>query len=149
VFLERLGTIYREMGKPQQAVETFRRILQLGDDNAVRGYQQIVDTYREQKQWQQATTAAQEAVSKFLNDRQLKLLLASQHAENGRGEAAVSEIKALLKGTPEDREIYIALAQIQTRLRHWKEAAEAVAQADKLSTKPEEKDNVAYISGSV
>jgi tetratricopeptide (TPR) repeat protein len=149
VFLERLGTIYREMGKPQQAVETFRRILQLGDDNAVRGYQQIVDTYREQKQWQQATTAAQEAVNKFPNDRQLKLLLASQHAENGRGDAAVSEIKALLKGTPEDREIYIALAQIQTRLRHWKEAEEAVAQAEKLSTKPEEKDYVAFISGSV
>lgn len=149
VFLERLGSIYREMGKPQLAVETFRRILQLGDDNAVRGYQQVIDTYREQKQWREATSAAQEAVSKFPNDRQLKLLLASQHAENGRGDAAVSEIKTLLKGTPEDREIYIALAQIQTRLRHWKEAEEAVAQAEKLSTKPEEKDYVAFISGSV
>lgn len=149
VFLERLGSIYREMGKPQLAVETFRRILQLGDDNAVRGYQQVIDTYREQKQWREATAAAQEAVAKFPNDRQLKLLLASQHADNGRGDTAVSEIKTLLKGTPEDREIYIAMAQIQTRLRHWKEAEEAVAQAEKLSTKPEEKDYVAFISGSV
>ena len=27
----------------------------LGDENAERGYQQIIDTYREAKQWQQAT----------------------------------------------------------------------------------------------
>jgi len=149
VFLERLGSIYREMGKPQLATETFRRILQLGDENAVRGYQQIIDTHREQKQWQQATSAAQEAVNKFPKDRQLKLLLASQHAENGQGDTAVAELKALLKGTPEDREIYIALAQIHTRLRQWKEAEEAVEQAEKLSTKAEDKDYVAFIRGSV
>lgn len=149
VFLERLGSIYREMGKTQLAVDSFRRILQLGEDNAVRGYQQIVDTYREQKLSQQATNAAEEAVNKFPKDRQLKLMLASQHAENGQGDTAVSELKSLLKGDAEDREIYITLAQVQTRLRHWKEAEEAVEQAEKLSPKPEDKDYVAFIRGSV
>ena len=149
VFLERLGSIYREMGKTQLAVDAFRRILQLGEDNAVRGYQQIIDTYREQKLWQQATGAAEEAVNKFPKDRQLKLMLASQHAENGQGDTAVAELKALLKGDNEDREIYIALAQVQTRLRHWKEAEQAVEEAEKLSPKAEDKDYVAFIRGSV
>ncbi|MCI0351705.1 MAG: tetratricopeptide repeat protein [Acidobacteriales bacterium] len=149
VFLERLGSVYREMGKPQLAIEAFRRILQLGEENAVRGYQQIIDTYREQKQWQQATSSAQEAVAKFPKDRQLKMLLASQFAENGQGDTAVSELKSLLKGGADDREIYIALAQVQTRLRHWKEAEEAVEQAEKLSPKPEDKEYVAFIRGSV
>jgi tetratricopeptide (TPR) repeat protein len=149
VFMERLGSIYREMGKTQLAVDTFRRILQLGDENAVRGYQQIIDTYREQKQWQQATATAQEAANKFPKDRQLKLLLASQFAENGQADTAVAQLKGLLKGTPEDREIYLTVAQIQTRLRHWKEAEDAVDHADKLSPKVEDKDYVAFVRGSV
>jgi hypothetical protein len=43
VFLERLGTIYRENNNNQLAIDTFRKMLLLGDDNAVRGYQQIID----------------------------------------------------------------------------------------------------------
>src|SRR5256712_8418289 len=67
VFLERLGSIYREQGNTQQAGETFRKLLALGDENAVRGYQQIIDTYRESKQWQQATAVAKEATQKLPN----------------------------------------------------------------------------------
>ncbi len=44
MFLERLGTIYRDQGNNQAAVETFRKMIALGDDNIERGYQQIIDT---------------------------------------------------------------------------------------------------------
>src|SRR5713226_7865784 len=47
VFLERLGTIYREQGNNQAANETFRQIVALGgDENIERGYQEIIDTWR-------------------------------------------------------------------------------------------------------
>ncbi len=72
IFLERLGTVYREANKPQLAIDTFRRMLDLGDDNAIRGYQQIIETYRDQKQWQLATTTAEEAAKKYPDDRQLQ-----------------------------------------------------------------------------
>src|SRR6476646_1812047 len=62
VFLERLGTIYRDNKNDTQAIDTFKKMLPLGDENAERGYQQVIDTYREAKQWQQATDAAKEAV---------------------------------------------------------------------------------------
>ncbi|HKM48636.1 MAG TPA: tetratricopeptide repeat protein, partial [Terriglobales bacterium] len=53
VFLERLGTIYREQGNNQAAIETFREIVALGDsENIERGYQEIIDTWREAKEWQ-------------------------------------------------------------------------------------------------
>ena len=38
VFLERLGTIYRDNKNDSQAIETFRKMLVLGDENAERGY---------------------------------------------------------------------------------------------------------------
>ncbi|PYX33147.1 MAG: hypothetical protein DMG80_06810 [Acidobacteria bacterium] len=59
VFLERLGTIYRDQGNNQAAIDAFRQVIALGgDDNIERGYQQIIDTWREAKEWQKATEAA-------------------------------------------------------------------------------------------
>src|SRR5258707_4352661 len=78
VFLERLGTIYRDNKNDAQAVETFRKMAALGDENAERGYQQIIDTYREAKQWQQATDTAKEAVQKLPNNRSMKMVYAAQ-----------------------------------------------------------------------
>src|SRR5579872_2296361 len=67
VSLERLGTVYRDNNNQQLALETFRKMLPLGDDNAERGYQQIIDTYQEAKQWQKAAEVAKEATQKLPN----------------------------------------------------------------------------------
>jgi tetratricopeptide (TPR) repeat protein len=148
VFLERLGTIYRDNNNSQQALETFRKMLTLGDENAIRGYQQIIDTYREAKQWQQATDAAKEAVQKLPNDRGLKMVYASQLADMGQADAGLQQVKALLKGAPEDREVYIALAQMYSRLKQWPDAEEALNQAERLSTKEDDKEYVTFLRGS-
>ncbi len=65
IFIERLGMIYREQENYTAAVDTFRKMLTLGDENARSGYQEIIDTYRDAKQWPQATAAAKEAVQKL------------------------------------------------------------------------------------
>ena len=98
VFLERLGTIYRDNENDTLAVETFRKMLVLGDDNAERGYQQIIDTYREAKQWQQATDAAKEAVQKLPNDRGLKMVYAAQLADMGQADAGLAAGQGAAEG---------------------------------------------------
>ncbi|HZR58748.1 MAG TPA: tetratricopeptide repeat protein [Terriglobales bacterium] len=149
VFLERLGTIYRDNGNSQLANDTFRKMLSLGDDNAVRGYQQIIDTYREAKQWQQATDAAKEATEKLPEDRGLKMVYASQLADQGQSEPALQQVRSLLKGTPEDREVYVTLGQMYSRLKRWPEAEEALQKAEQLSTKPDDKEYVQFLIGSM
>src|SRR5260370_35065045 len=80
VFLERLGTIYREQGNNQAANETFRQIVALGgDENIQRGYQAIIDTWRETKDWRKATDTAKEAGQKLPSSRELKMVLSAQH----------------------------------------------------------------------
>jgi len=148
VFLERLGTIYRENNNDQQAISTFRQMLPLGDDNAERGYQQIIDTYREQKQWQQATDAAKEAVDKMPNDRGLKMVYAAQLADMGKPDEGLQQVKSLLTGKPEDREVYITLAQMNSRLKRWPEAEQALDKASQLSVKDEDKEYVEFLRGS-
>ncbi len=149
IFLERLGTVYRESNKPQLAIDTFRRMFDLGDDNAIRGYQQIVETYRDQKQWQLATTTAEEAAKKYPNDRQLQMVAASQRADLGNPSVAIDQVKSMLKGTADDREVYIALAQMYSRTKDWPQAEANIKKAMDLSTKPDDKDYVIFVEGSI
>src|ERR1039457_2388369 len=65
IFMERLGTVYRESNKPQLAIDTFRRMFDLGDENAVRGYQQIIETFPGQKEGALASPQAEEAAKKY------------------------------------------------------------------------------------
>lgn len=148
VFLERLGGLYRDTNRTQQAVDTFRKMLALGGENATRAYQEIVETYRDAKQWPQATAVAQEAVEKFPNDRSLKLMLASQLADTGKPDQALEQARSLLKGTPDDREVYLSLGNMYMRLKRWKEAEESLNKALELSTKPEDKDYVNFVIAS-
>src|SRR5437588_4689094 len=148
VFLERLGTVYRDQGKYPEAVEVFRKMIALGDDNAVRGYQQVIDTYREAKQWQQATAAAKEAVQKMPGDRGLQMVYAAQLADSGQTDKALAEVQSLLKNKPEDRNVYITLAQMNTRLKRWDDAQHALDKAEQLSTKPDDKEYVYFLRGS-
>lgn len=149
IFLERLGNIYREMQNTPMAVDTFRKMIPLGDDNASRAYQEMVESYRDAKDWNQATAAAQEGVNKLPKDRTLKLVYASQLADQGQADAGLNQVKSLLKGTPDDREIYIALAQMYTRLRRWPEAEVNIEKAEKLSTKPDDIEYAAFVHGSI
>jgi tetratricopeptide (TPR) repeat protein len=149
IFLERLGNIYREAGRPLLAVETFRKIIELGGDEAARGYQDVIDAYREQKQWNEATKLAQEAVKKLPEDKGLKLTLAEQLADTGKEAESLQLAKSVLKGGPEDRDSYIMLSQIYMRLKRWKESEEAIAQAEKLASRPEEKEYIRFLQGSI
>jgi tetratricopeptide (TPR) repeat protein len=149
IFVERLGMVYREQENYPAAIETFRKMLTLGDENARSGYQEIIDTYREAKQWPQATAVAKEAVQRLPNDRDLRMVLDAQLADTGEFDKAVADIRSLLKGGPEDREVYLRLAIIYTRTKRWNEALEGLAKAEQLSSKPEDKAYVSFLRGDL
>jgi len=119
-----------------------------GEENIERGYQQIIDTWREAKEWQKATDVAKEAVQKAPNSRDLKMVLAAQQADMGEPEKGLKEVRGMLKGGPEDRQIYITLAQMNTRLRRFNDAEQALDKAEQLSTKDDDKEYVWFLRGS-
>jgi len=160
VFLERLGTIYRDQGNNSAANETFREIVALGgDENIERGYQQIIDTWREAKEWQKALDTAKEAVQK-LPSPQLKMVLALQQVDMGDADKALADVRAMLKGgansssnsnsnsNTDDREVYITLAQMNARLRRFSDAAQALDKAEQLSSKTDDEEYVWFLRGS-
>jgi tetratricopeptide (TPR) repeat protein len=150
IFLERLGNIYRETNRTPQAIETFRKMIPLNDDSASRAYQEIVETYRDARDWPAATQAAEEGAKKLPNDRGIQLVYAAQLADEGHADQAIAKTKSLLDGKPaDDREVYVALAQMYTRLKEFPEAEQSISKALQLASKPDEKDYVVFVQGSI
>jgi tetratricopeptide (TPR) repeat protein len=145
IFLERLGSAYGDNNNEQGAVQTFQQMLTLGNDNAERGYGAMIDTYRENKEWQKATDVAREATQKLPNSRRLKMVYASQIADMGQPEQGLQQVKSLLKGTPDDREVYVALSNMYSRLKRWSESEAALDKAAQLATKQEDKENIEFL----
>ena len=148
IFIERLGMVYRDQENYPAAVEAFRKMIPLGDDNARTGYQDVIDTYREAKQWPEATAVAKEAVQKLPDDRELRMVLDAQLADTGDPEKPLADVRSLLKGAPEDRDVYLRLSIMYTRLRRWSDAEESLSKAEQLSTKAEDKEYVYFLRGS-
>jgi tetratricopeptide (TPR) repeat protein len=150
IFLERLGTIYRDQENYPAAVDSFRQLVTLGgDDNARAGYQEIIDTYRESKQWPQATAVAKEAVQKLPNDRDMRMVLDAQLADTGDIDGAIADVRSMLKNGPDDRDVYLRLGIIESRAKRWKDAAADLDKAEQLSTKPDDKAYVWFLRGDL
>ena len=149
IFLDRLANIYREQNKTEQAVQTYQLMVAMGGEYAERGYQGQVDAYRDAKQYDKATQVAQQAALAMPKDKSVQLMLAGQLADTGKPEEGIKLAKAQLRGNPGDREVNLALAQMYTRLRRWKEAADEIDAADALSTKQDDKIYIYFLRGAL
>jgi len=149
IFLERLAAVYHEENKTPEAIATYEKMIALGGDSAKRGYQGEVDTYRDAKMFDKATEICRKAVAANPTDSDLKLLLAWQLADTGKLDEGLAMANSLLTGKPSDREVYLQISQIQLRLKHWKEAEDALTKAEPFAIKDEDKANLFFQKGSL
>jgi tetratricopeptide (TPR) repeat protein len=149
IFLDRLANVYREQDKTEQAVQTYQQLIAMGGEYAERGYQGQVDSYRDGKQYDKATQVAQQAASAMPKDKTIQLMLAGQLADTGKVEEGIKLARAQLRGNSSDREVNLALAQMYTRLRRWKEASDEIDAADAFSTKPDDKIYIYFLRGAL
>ena len=149
IFLERLGSIYMEQGKTDQAVATYQKMVDMGGDPEMRGYQSQVDAYRSSQQFDKSLEVARKAVAANPKKRELKLMLAGELADQGKTDDAFAMTKDLLTNGPEDRMVWLAMGQMDVRLRRYKEAEEALDKAEPLSTKKEDKLYMLFLRGEL
>jgi tetratricopeptide (TPR) repeat protein len=148
ILLNQLAALYRENDKFPEAVETYRSIIQLDPDNGGRASAQIVETYRQAKDFHKAEQEADAALKKYPNDRTLKMVRASLLADMGRIDEAAAATKQLLDGK-NDRETYLALAQVYDKGKRFKEEADAIDAAEKLCTSDDDKESVVFLRGAM
>jgi len=149
IFLERLGAVYHEQNKVDEAITTYQKMIEMGGESATRGYQLEVDTYNDARLFEKAVEISRKAVAASPDDRDLKLMLAGELVDQGKTDEGLNIARALLDNTDKDRPVYFALGNMYTRLRRWKEAEDALAKATPLATKKEDKLYLLFLKGAL
>ncbi len=146
--LERLAYLYRENDQWGPAVDALRQIGDLDPEAAGRAEAEVIDTYRSAKDFTKAQQEADAALKKFPNDRAVKSMHASLLADMGKTDQAVAETKSLFNGK-NDRESWLQLAQIYEKAKNWTEMGKALAEAEKLSTSKDDRENIYFMRGAM
>lgn len=149
LFLDRLAIVDREANRTDDAVAAYKEMGQLGGDYQARGAEGVVDAYRDAHNWKAALDAAAAAAKAMPTNHDIQLTYARQVADSGKVDEGLKLANAQLTGTPDDRDVYFTIADIDVRDRRWKDASEILDKAEALATKPEEKAFVAFYRGTV
>ncbi len=145
--LQLLGTVARQAGNTDAAIDAYQQMHTLGGDYTTRATDSQVDTYREAHQWSKALQVAAEAAKATPSNHDAQLTYAVQLADAGKLEEGLKLAQAQLAGTPDDREVYFDIAEINVRAKRWKDASHAFDQAAALATSPDDKVNLFYYRG--
>ena len=146
--LERLGLLYRNAARYNEAVEAYRQIAQVDANAAARASVEIVDTWRIAKDLNKAQEEAQAALKKFPADRMVKLVHASLLSDQGKTDEAVAALRNLLTGE-KDRETQLAIAQVYEKGKRFGDMAKALDAAEKLSESKSDKQQVIFMRGAM
>jgi tetratricopeptide (TPR) repeat protein len=149
IFQERLGILYRSNENYAAAEEAFRQMMDSDSENAVRGASQIIDTLRQQKEFSRALAEADAALQRFPDERGLKMLRAQVLGESGRVDEANQALKAMLEDKAGDREVLLAMAQVNERAKRYPQAEQAAAAAARYASRKDEKEFVYFLWGSI
>jgi tetratricopeptide (TPR) repeat protein len=124
-------------------------MIDMGGDSSLRGYQGEVDAYRGAKQFDKAIEISRKAVAADPKNRDFKLMLAGELADDGKVDEGMAMAKGLLNNSPDDRTVWIAIGQINVRLRRWKDAEDDFEKAEPLTTKKEDKTYLLFLRGEL
>ena len=146
--LDRLGKLYLTLEDYDHAVEAYRQIGVVDPDIAARAEAQVIETYREAKDFTKAQQAADAALKKYPNDRYVLGSHAMVLADLGHSDQAVAELKKSLAEKP-DRQGYLSLAELYERTKNFAEMGKALDDAEKLSKSKDEQVAVMFMRGAM
>lgn len=146
--LERYGQMLRNYEQYEEAVKAFDEIQNLDIATAGKVQAQIVETYRQAKNYTKANTLATEFLEKNPNDRMMRRVQGLMLAEMGKAAEGAGVLVKLLDGT-DDREIHLALANIWEKGKNYEEMGKSLAAAEKLSTSPDDLETIYFMRGAM
>jgi len=149
IFLERLGALYLEENKTDPALAAYQKMIDMGGSFASRGYQGQVDAYRDAHEYDKAIDVSRKAVAADPKDRDLKLMLAGELADQDHPDEGLAMAKSLLDGATPDQQrgVWVAIAQMDVRLKRWKDAEDALNPVEPLATKKEDRTYLFFLRG--
>jgi tetratricopeptide (TPR) repeat protein len=142
--LEEYGIVSRSAGKYDQAVDAFRQYTALGADYALRGSIQVIDTYRQAKDYPSALKEADAAIKKFPDKSGLKVERATVLADQGKLDEGAAELKGV-----KDLPTQLQLAQMYEKAKRYADVGKTLDEAEKLAKDEEQKRDVYFMRGAM
>ena len=146
--LEEYGILSRNAEKYPQAIDAFKQMGTFGGDAAPRSAVQIIDTYRQAKDYDNALREAEAALKKYPDERMIKVEHATVLGDQGKVDAAAQEIRGLLKGD-HDFQTYLNLAQVYEKAKRYPDMGKALDEAGKIAESNDEKETVHFMRGAM
>lgn len=153
-FLDKLGSVYVEQNRIDDAIANYQKMIDMGGDEAVRGYEEQAEAWQSAHQPDKAIDALRQGLAAQPKNTDLKLILAGALADQGGAKNDQAEIdqaftmlKGMLTGKPADLNVWEAMAQMNIRLKHWKDADDNLNKAEPLATKKEDKTYFYFLRG--
>ena len=146
--LERLGVMERTYDQFGEAVKHFEEAMALEPGSTPLMQAQVVETYRQAKNYAKADATVDEYLKATPNDRRLRLLKGTLLSEMGKPQQGADVIAMLLDGK-QDRETYLSIAQVWEKGKNYSEMGKALDSAEKLSIAPDEKEAVYFLRGAM
>jgi tetratricopeptide (TPR) repeat protein len=149
ILYQQLGQLYREASNYTAAVNTFEEMLRLGTEEDRRARILIVDTYRDARDISKALDAAHKAVDAYPKDHSIRITQALLLGENAQADLAVTQLRALLDGSPADFEVQLDIAQVYEQSKRWTDAEAAIHAAEKLQQDSSGKEMTGFLMGAI
>jgi tetratricopeptide (TPR) repeat protein len=146
--LERLGVTQRMNEQFPDAVKSFEEIITLDPAAANKVQAQIVETYRQAKDYAKADALSEEYLKKNPEDRMMRRIRAMLQGEMGKPTQGVETLSKLLDGK-DDREIHMAIASIWEKAKNFPEMAKSLDQAEKVSSSADDKEAIYFMRGAM
>src|SRR5579863_914887 len=143
-----LGELERTSEQYGPAVDAFRQWADLDPDTAGRAEAEIIETYREAKDYPKAEAEADAAVKKFPKDRVVSATRSTVLSDLGKTDAAVAEARRLMDPKNE-REVDLTLVDIYEKAKNFTEMAKLLDAAEALSQTSPEKQDIAFRRGAM
>ncbi len=145
--LQLMGSVARQSGNTDEAIGAYQQMASLGGDYAARATDLEVDAYRDAHEWTKALQVSAAAAKAMPSNHDMQLTYAMQLADTGKLDEALKLAQAQLTGTPDDRDVYFDLAEMDIDAKRWKDASHAFDQAAVLATKPDDIVILDYFRG--
>jgi tetratricopeptide (TPR) repeat protein len=149
ILYEQLGHVYVRQRNFQAALQTYDDLGKLNPDAQKRSETLIIETYRQNHEIDKAIAEAKKALDETPNSVDLTVTLAMLYGEKSDTADARQLLQGLLKGNDGDVDIYLDIAQVESRGKKYADAEQSAQKAEQMAHEGAARESVWYMLGSI
>jgi tetratricopeptide (TPR) repeat protein len=149
ILYEQLGRAYREQRNFSAAIDTYQEMAKLSPDSQNRARMLLIDTYRRSRDIDRAIAEAKAGLEGSPKNAALTVALAMLYGDRSDTATATQLLRGLLRGTDDDLEIYIDIAQVEERGRKYADAEQSAQKAEQMARDNSARESAWFMLGAI